>query len=50
MSDSVLVALRQERGSTDDIFWMVIANLLQKTEFTVASSLFCHDITGPTHY
>ena len=46
VSDSVLVTPCQERGCTDDIFGMVVANLLQRAEFTVASSLFCHDITG----
>ena len=46
MGDSVLVALRQERRGTDDVFRMVVANLLQRAEFPVARSLFCHDVTS----
>ena len=45
MSDSILVALCQQWSCADDIFRVVVANLLQWAEFPVACRLFSHDVT-----
>ena len=44
VSDSVFVTLSKKRCGADNVFGMVVANLLQWAEFPVSRHLFCHYI------